>query len=181
ANSISTNVRLFSRLKSIFEREYDIVPTSTRHSPVSTNIDIMRIVAHLRTYNILGRGPCLGCDHVPIVRDLYCEGFEKLEGGCFQDFMEQISKQNNADDMEGTLACLSAEDEQTETYITSCFPGAEQTDVYNNPDMDMMLDDEDDRDDGKGSEDGEDSEGGEDGGGEDGENGEEDEEDEVYL
>ncbi|ORZ26785.1 hypothetical protein BCR41DRAFT_318866 [Lobosporangium transversale] len=119
ANSISTNIRLFSKLKSVLESQYNMIPNSTRHSPVSVDEDIIRIVAHLRDYNILGRGSCLGSSHIPITIDLYCEGFEKLVAGRFQNIVKHISERNSTEDMATVLASLAIEDQQVESYIIS--------------------------------------------------------------
>ncbi|KAF9973412.1 hypothetical protein BGZ75_001192, partial [Mortierella antarctica] len=119
ARSISTNVRLFSKLNSIFDAQYSLNHNNSRHSPVAPHIDIGRIIAHLRNYNILGNGPCLVHIGVPLVKDLFCEGFERLAAGRFEAFVDDLTSD---EDMECVLDDFAMEDEQEKEYIGSCFP-----------------------------------------------------------
>ncbi|KAF9979786.1 hypothetical protein BGZ65_006024 [Modicella reniformis] len=89
AESISTNIHVFSKVAQQLETAFGVTPNCTQHTTVSPETDIMRIVRSLRQHNILGHDPRpQALDDVPLVRDLYAEGFMKLSHGRLTSFIQ---------------------------------------------------------------------------------------------
>lgn len=100
AESISTNVRHFSTIKSKIEREFDLSHNSSYHSTVADVQDFQKLLRHLEGCKILGfdmrpnpvNRPEIGYHSIPRVDDLFDMGLSKLISGRLQKF-----NQNSAD------------------------------------------------------------------------------------
>ncbi|KAG0247890.1 hypothetical protein BG011_000766 [Mortierella polycephala] len=81
ATTISTNIRTFSTIKKQFEKEFNRPRNSSKHSTVSAEKDIERIVVSLRENDILGHNLCAEGRtevHVALADDLFVTGIKKL-------------------------------------------------------------------------------------------------------
>ncbi|KAG0316176.1 hypothetical protein BG000_004964, partial [Podila horticola] len=84
ATSISTNIRTFSTIKKQFEKVFNRSRNIDKHSTVSAERDIERMLVSLHTNNILGHdlsaeGPSDA--RASLVDDLFATGLEKLVHG----------------------------------------------------------------------------------------------------
>jgi hypothetical protein len=70
AGSVSTNIRMFSKIASKMDSQYETPDNSSFHSVVSAETDVQNILLSLRAYGILGKDPRPGGLDVPLVDDL---------------------------------------------------------------------------------------------------------------
>ena len=116
AQSISTNIRMFSTIASKIESQYETPRNSTFHSVVSAEIDVQTILQSLRAYDILGKNPRPDGLNVPLVVDLVDDGMENLvSGGRYQRFLD-----NTDDDRDAMMEDLEKEFRDAQEYIQEC-------------------------------------------------------------
>ncbi|KAF9976059.1 hypothetical protein BGZ75_000347 [Mortierella antarctica] len=131
ATTISTNIRLFSKIASTVEKEYAISFNSNYHSTMSAALDVSKIKKSLEHHNILcnRRHPHDG--DVKAVNDLIKEGTHELYAGRFKKFVEKNvyvydrvideAAAGSLENDEAVVVGLEAEDMQAENYIRFCF------------------------------------------------------------
>ncbi|KAI8354355.1 hypothetical protein B0O80DRAFT_498363 [Mortierella sp. GBAus27b] len=119
SGSLSANVRLFSKIASRFESQYDTPFNSSYHSTMSAERDIMEIARSLKMHGILDKNPPLVQDEesIPLVTDMITEGFHKLARGRFDDFIERMNRSCEAAPNDG----LREEHIEAEQYIAHVF------------------------------------------------------------
>jgi hypothetical protein len=95
AQSISTNIHTFSKVSSQMEAEYSTPYNNHYHSEVNAEMDIRAIQRSLKEHNILGGDPLPTTRAVQPVNDLIKEGFKKLVGGRFTNFIQIMRDENS--------------------------------------------------------------------------------------
>ncbi|KAI9241686.1 MAG: hypothetical protein BYD32DRAFT_457684 [Podila humilis] len=91
----TANIRLYSTITSIFEEEIEMPYTSNHHSSVSAQTDIFKILGNLKSCNILsGNQRETALDSVPVVTDLFEQGYTHLATGGFERFQGSMETQD---------------------------------------------------------------------------------------
>ncbi|KAF9983205.1 hypothetical protein BGZ65_002057 [Modicella reniformis] len=118
ADTISTNIRLFSKIASKLESQYEIPFNSNYHSVMSAEIDMGRIVRALKEHDIFSHDPRTSDRNTPVVTDLMKEGMVRLVNGGFAKFVQGI---HDGSEEEHVADVIQQENLQAEEYIERCF------------------------------------------------------------
>ncbi|KAG0316252.1 hypothetical protein BG000_004923 [Podila horticola] len=99
--SVSTNIKTFSTIKSTVEKEFKVPRSGTNHTSANSAPDIAKIIAMLKDNGILDNRPqpdIPRLEGMTMVKDLFVEGIKQLtEGKRMENFLSTL---NTFDDLQ---------------------------------------------------------------------------------